>query len=86
MSSEWDGREEVHDVKKLYDEGDSVKAIVLKIDQEKKRINLGLKTSYLTMDRGCGRERWWYQWVQGVKLAGSSDEGELENGEVVALT
>jgi rRNA biogenesis protein RRP5 len=36
----------VDDVKRLYDEGDEVKAIVLKISKEKKRINFGLKASY----------------------------------------
>ena len=72
----------VHDVKKLYDEGDSVKAIVLKIDQEKKRINLGLKTSYFDNGSEAVEESDDdISGVQGVKLAGSSDEGELENGE-----
>lgn len=36
----------VHDVKKLYDEGDSVKAIILKLDGENKRISFGMKASY----------------------------------------
>ena len=36
----------VHDVKKLYEEGDAVKAIVLKKDEEKQRISFGLKASY----------------------------------------
>lgn len=36
----------IHDVKKLYAEGDAVKAIVLKLDAEKKRISFGLKASY----------------------------------------
>lgn len=36
----------VEDVAKLYDEGDIVKAIVLKIDKAKRRINFGLKASY----------------------------------------
>ena len=38
--------ERVHDVKKLYDEGDAVKAIVLKVELEKRRISFGLKASY----------------------------------------
>ncbi|KAI9790581.1 MAG: rRNA biogenesis protein rrp5 [Piccolia ochrophora] len=36
----------VEDVRKLYDEGDVVKAKVLKIYPEKRRINFGLKASY----------------------------------------
>lgn len=36
----------VKDAKTLYNEGDRVKARVLKVDLEKKRINLGLKPSY----------------------------------------
>jgi rRNA biogenesis protein RRP5 len=36
----------VNDVAKLYDEGDAVKAIVLKVDPETKRISFGLKASY----------------------------------------
>jgi rRNA biogenesis protein RRP5 len=36
----------VKDARTLYNEGDRVKACVLKVDLEKKRINLGLKPSY----------------------------------------
>lgn len=36
----------VDDARKLFNEGDAVKAIVLKVDQQKKRINFGLKPSY----------------------------------------
>ncbi len=36
----------VEDVSKLYDEGDVVKAKVLKVDHQKRRINFGLKASY----------------------------------------
>ncbi|KAI9731001.1 MAG: rRNA biogenesis protein rrp5 [Cirrosporium novae-zelandiae] len=38
--------ERVADVKKLYSEGDAVKAVVLKIELEKRRISFGLKASY----------------------------------------
>lgn len=37
----------VEDARKLFSEGDAVKAVVLKLDLEKKRINFGLKPSYL---------------------------------------
>ncbi|KAI9754902.1 MAG: hypothetical protein M4579_004502 [Chaenotheca gracillima] len=36
----------VEDVSKLYEENDAVKAIILKIDLEKRRISFGLKASY----------------------------------------
>ncbi|KAF2667132.1 nucleic acid-binding protein [Microthyrium microscopicum] len=36
----------VEDVTKLYEVGDAVKAIVLKVDKDRKRINFGLKASY----------------------------------------
>ena len=40
----------VQDVKKLYDEGDMVKARVLKIDLDKRRISFGLKASYFVAE------------------------------------
>jgi rRNA biogenesis protein RRP5 len=36
----------VHNVKKLYEEGDAVKAKIIKLDAEKKRVSLGLKAKY----------------------------------------
>ncbi|KAI1094561.1 nucleic acid-binding protein, partial [Rostrohypoxylon terebratum] len=36
----------VEDARKLFSEGDMVKAVILKLDKEKKRINFGLKPSY----------------------------------------
>lgn len=36
----------VDDARKLFNESDAVKAIILKVDQQKKRINFGLKPSY----------------------------------------
>ncbi|KAI1862516.1 hypothetical protein JX265_009230 [Neoarthrinium moseri] len=36
----------VEDARKLFTEGDAVKAIILKLDVQKKRINFGLKPSY----------------------------------------
>ncbi|KAI1213449.1 nucleic acid-binding protein [Annulohypoxylon truncatum] len=36
----------VEDARKLFSEGDTVKAIILKLDKQKKRINFGLKPSY----------------------------------------
>lgn len=39
--------QKVEDVQKLYSEGDVVKAIVLKVDKEKRKVNFSLKASYL---------------------------------------
>ncbi|ORY70013.1 uncharacterized protein BCR38DRAFT_520878 [Pseudomassariella vexata] len=36
----------VDDARKLFSEGDAVKAIILKLDKQKRRINFGLKPSY----------------------------------------
>jgi rRNA biogenesis protein RRP5 len=44
--------EKITDVKKLYDEGDAVKAIILKIDLERRRISFGLKASYFSNENG----------------------------------
>ncbi|KAI0883423.1 nucleic acid-binding protein [Annulohypoxylon maeteangense] len=40
----------VEDARKLFSEGDVVKAIILKLDKQKKRINFGLKPSYFEGD------------------------------------
>ncbi|KAK6193924.1 hypothetical protein LQW54_011958 [Pestalotiopsis sp. IQ-011] len=40
----------VDDARKLLNEGDAVKAIILKLDAQKKRINFGLKPSYFEDD------------------------------------
>ena len=42
----------VHNVKSLYEEGDQVKAIVLKVEKEKRRLSLGLKASYFNKRDG----------------------------------
>ena len=66
----------VHDVKKLYDEGDSVKAIVLKLDPEKKRISFGLKASYFGNGAPSEEEsdNEDLGGMQGVRLRDSSEE------------
>ncbi|MCJ1478887.1 rRNA biogenesis protein rrp5 [Lambiella insularis] len=42
--------EKIADVRKLFDEGDAVKAKVLKVEPEKRRISFGLKASYFTAE------------------------------------
>merc|ERR1712093_167202 len=70
----------VVDVKKLYEEGDVVRAKILNLDREKKRISFGLKASYFddgieseddSEDEDLGE-------MQGVKISGDSSE---EDGE-----
>ena len=69
----------VTDVKKLYSEGDAVKAKVLKIDAEKKRVSFGLKASYVgdsedsdeEMDDGSDAE-------DGVEVDSEDSEAEAD--------
>ena len=73
----------VHDVKKLYDEGDSVKAIVLKLDAEKRRISFGLKASYF--EEGAESEEDSdndeLDGMQGVKLDDEEEDSDDEDYE-----
>jgi rRNA biogenesis protein RRP5 len=73
----------VEDVKKLYEEGDAVKAIVLKVDPEKKRISFGLKASYF--ESGAEEEEESedddLSGMQGVKIGEESDEDDEDSGE-----
>ncbi|KAN0110502.1 nucleic acid-binding protein [Hyaloscypha variabilis] len=64
----------VHDVKQLYEEGDSVKAIVLKVDPEKRRINFGLKASYFETSAEEDSNDDELSGMQGVKIGGESDD------------
>lgn len=45
-------------LKDLYNEGDSVKVRILKIDDSKKRINLGMKASYFLNDGEASDDDW----------------------------
>jgi rRNA biogenesis protein RRP5 len=73
----------VEDVKKLYEEGDSVKAIVLKVDPEKTRINFGLKASYFESGADAEEESEDddLSGMQGVKIGGESDEDDEDSEE-----
>ncbi|TVY24932.1 rRNA biogenesis protein [Lachnellula hyalina] len=78
----------VHDVKKLYDEGDLVKAIILKLDDDKERISLGMKASYFGEDAAESEDDSDSDGMNGVQIGGSdedvdmSSEEEDENGGV----
>ncbi|RAL68395.1 hypothetical protein DID88_007126 [Monilinia fructigena] len=64
----------VHDVKKLYSEGDEVKAIVLKMDPEKKRISFSMKASHFDEASEDESED---DGVEGVKL----DDMDLDDDD-----
>ncbi|KAG0648782.1 U3 small nucleolar RNA-associated rrp5 [Hyphodiscus hymeniophilus] len=71
----------VHDVKKLYEEGDTVKAIVLRLEPDKRRISFGLKASYFEDEGASGEDSdEEMDGVEGVKLGTSSDE-EVKDDE-----
>ena len=69
----------VHNVKQAYDEGDAVKAIVLKIDPETKRISFGLKASYFEdgAESADESEDDDLSGMQGVRLTESDDEEDV---------
>ncbi|KAF4626997.1 hypothetical protein G7Y89_g11155 [Cudoniella acicularis] len=74
----------VHDVRKLYDEGDAVKAIVLKLDSDKKRINFGMKASYFDDGAAESEEDSDDDEMQGVKIGDDpkDDEDQCEDGGI----
>jgi rRNA biogenesis protein RRP5 len=55
----------ITNIKELYDEGDAVKAKVLKVNREKRQISLGLKASYFQLEQDTD---------------GNSDESDDMNG------
>ncbi|KAK0129913.1 rRNA biogenesis protein rrp5 [Cadophora gregata f. sp. sojae] len=75
----------VVDVKKLYEEGDAVRAKILSLDREKKRISFGLKASYFDdgIESEDNSEDEDLSEMQGVKISGdSSNEKEDEVGGI----
>jgi rRNA biogenesis protein RRP5 len=77
--------EKVEDARSLYDEGDTVKAKVLKLDPAKRWVNFGLKASYFQdhFEEGSDQEDQDEESddeVGGVNLASDGDDsGEEEN-------
>jgi len=68
--------ERVHNVKKLYDEGDAVKAIVLKVELEKRRISFGLKASYFANEADTNdSDEDNIDGMDGVQLTAGDSEG-----------
>ena len=72
--------ERVDNIKGLYEEGDAVKAKVLKVDLEKRRISFGLKTSYFAVaesdsdsDEGDNDN------TGGIRIGDHSDNGSEDS-------
>lgn len=71
----------VHDVKKLYEEGDNVKTIILKLDAEKKRVSFGMKASYFEDGAESEDESDDDSAMEGVKLGNDSDDEDDDDEE-----
>ena len=71
----------VEDVRKLYQEGDAVKAKVLKIDPEKRRISFGLKASYFQDEEKGDESSDEDEDMEDVVIA-EVDEGEMEENDM----
>jgi rRNA biogenesis protein RRP5 len=67
----------VTDVKKLYSEGDLVKAKVLKVELEKKRVSFGLKASYFQDDVDSEEDS--DDEMAGVELTGKDAEMDSDS-------
>ena len=79
--------ERIADVRKLYSEGDIVKAKVLKVDLDKRRISFGLKASYFDAEEEVGdSDDEDTDGMEGVKLSqngnGESDGDAAEAREI----
>ena len=78
----------VSDVKKIYKEGDMVRAKVLKLDLEKRRISFGLKASYFDDVEHDGRETDEddreddLDDMEGVRLPEDTNESEEDDDEL----
>ena len=73
--------QKVEDVKKLYKEADAVKAKVLKVEPEKRRISFGLKVSYFEA-LGDDEDEDGHDGMNGMALANESDADD--DGEEAA--
>ncbi|KAK5109297.1 hypothetical protein LTR62_007171 [Meristemomyces frigidus] len=80
----------VEDVRKLYSEGDIVKAKVLSVDVEKRKISLGLKAQYFAESADAEEEEGDEDEMEGVQVEEESEDGgdavggvELEDGREV---
>lgn len=73
----------IHNVKKLYTEGDIVKAIILKLDEDTKKISFGMKASYFDEDAVDSEDDSEDDdsGMQGVQVGDSDEEGMSSDEE-----
>ncbi|TVY84220.1 rRNA biogenesis protein rrp5 [Lachnellula suecica] len=76
--SEIDDKKRVHDVKKRYSEGDSVIAIILKLDEATRKISFGLKPSYFDKEAAESDDEGDddLSGMQGVQIVDSDEDDE----------
>ncbi|KAK8154666.1 hypothetical protein IWX90DRAFT_62613 [Phyllosticta citrichinensis] len=72
----------VEDCKKLYSEGDKVKAVVLSVDRQKHKVSLGLKASYFKSDDEEESEDEDEEGGVEIEDDSDSDEDAMEGVEV----
>lgn len=71
----------VDDIRKVYSKGDKVKAMVINVNLEKRRIKFGLKASYL-VDAGVGGETDSDSEEGGIDLASDDKDEDMVDGGV----
>ncbi|KAJ5980771.1 hypothetical protein N7481_008069 [Penicillium waksmanii] len=72
----------IEDARKLYDEGDAVKAKIIKIDQASKKISFSLKASHFQDEQDESEDEELSEGIGGVELEGDSDEDDVSMGGV----
>lgn len=66
----------IEDARKLYDEGDAVKAKIIKIDQASKKISFSLKASHFQDEQDESEDEELSEGIGGVELDGDSDDDD----------
>ncbi|KAJ5398020.1 hypothetical protein N7509_006133 [Penicillium cosmopolitanum] len=72
----------IEDARKLYDEGDAVKAKIIKIDQASKKISFSLKASHFQDEQDESEDEELSEGIGGVELEGDSDDDDVSMGGV----
>ncbi|KAF2104800.1 nucleic acid-binding protein [Rhizodiscina lignyota] len=76
----------VEDVRKIYSEGDRVKAVVVKVDLQKRRVNFGLKASYFQDNAGTDSSEEDIDEDGGVLLDASEEVNDEEMEDQVQVS
>jgi rRNA biogenesis protein RRP5 len=72
----------IEDARKLYDEGDAVKAKIIKIDQASKKISFSLKASHFQDEQDESEDEELTEGIGGVELEVDSDDDDVSMGGV----